>query len=415
MTQKRLWALAILFINCIHYGNSQIEALKTWLETSVEHRKPLETLSFSKQPLTKYQASLATQLILADKQTELLQNFNNQWDNRLLQINDRKMPFFYEIFGDEPKDGRSLFISLHGGGGAPASVNDRQYNNQKHLYDATMKELEGVYMALRAPTDTWDLWHQSHIDDFLNVIIQMAVIKEDVNPNKIYLLGYSAGGDGLFQLAPRMADRWAAASMMAGHPGDASPLGLRNLPYAIHMGALDSAYKRNEWAKHWGVVLDSLKNNDPNGYVHDVQVHEGLGHWMKLKDAVALPWMKKFQRNPKPQKVTWVQDNRHHTSFYWLGTPKDNITDSGKVIAEYNRDKNEINIIENYSDILEIFLDDVMLDLDKPISIKYQNTTIYQGKLERSISNIYKSLSEKGDFNLAFPCLVSVKNNKTVD
>ena len=37
----------------------------------------------------------------------------------------------------------------------------------------------------------------------------MAVIKENVNPNKVYLLGYSAGGDGVYQLAPRMANRWA--------------------------------------------------------------------------------------------------------------------------------------------------------------------------------------------------------------
>ncbi len=415
MIQKRIWVLAILLINCVQYGHSQIEELKEWLETPENNRIPLETLGFSKQLLTKYQSDIATQLLLVDKQSLLQQSFNDQWDNRLLQINALKMPFYYQIFGDAPKDGRSLFISLHGGGGAPASVNDRQYNNQKHLYDATMKDLEGVYMALRAPTNTWDLWHQSHIDDFLNVIIQMAVIKEHVNPNKVYLLGYSAGGDGLFQLAPRMADRWAAASMMAGHPGDASALGLRNLPFAIHMGALDSAYKRNEWAKHWGKVLDSLKNNDPDGYVHDVQVHEGLGHWMKLNDAAALPWMQGFQRNSKPKKVIWVQDNRHHTSFYWLGTPEGNIADSGKIIAEYNQAKNEIEIIENYSDILKIFLDDSMLDLDKPITIKYQNATIYQGTPERSILNIYKTLSEKGDLNLAFPCLVSIKNNKTVE
>ena len=51
----------------------------------------------------------------------------------------------------------------------------------------------------------------------------------DVDPNRVYIMGYSAGGDGVYQLAPRMADRWAAAAMMAGHPNDASPLGLRNI------------------------------------------------------------------------------------------------------------------------------------------------------------------------------------------
>ena len=48
----------------------------------------------------------------------------------------------------------------------------------------------------------------------------------EVDPNKVYLMGYSAGGDGVYQLAPRMADRFAAAAMMAGHPNETSPLGL---------------------------------------------------------------------------------------------------------------------------------------------------------------------------------------------
>ena len=45
---------------------------------------------------------------------------------------------------------------------------------------------------------------------------------------------------------------YTAAAMMAGHPNESSPLGLRNLPFAIHVGADDSAYNRNKVAKEWG-------------------------------------------------------------------------------------------------------------------------------------------------------------------
>ena len=79
------------------------------------------------------------------------------------------------------------------------------------------------------------------------------IAKYNVNPNKIFLLGYSAGGDGVYQLAPRMADRFAAASMSAGHPNDASPLGLRNIGFSIHMGNNDSAYNRNLVAEEWKI------------------------------------------------------------------------------------------------------------------------------------------------------------------
>lgn len=416
MNTKRLKVLSILALLIITTNShSQINELQNWLTLSPNKRPPIESIEFSKQALTKNESQLAMDLLFRDKQTRMKIDYEKQWDNRLLNYDDYAMPFYYQIFGSEPSDGRSLFISLHGGGGAPAEVNDQQYKNQKHLYDNTMNTLEGVYLAVRAPTNTWDLWHQDHIDDFLNIIIQLAIIKENVNANKVYLLGYSAGGDGLFQLAPRMADRWAAASMMAGHPGDASPLGLRNIPFAIHMGALDGAYKRNEKAKEWSIVLDSLQNNDAEGYIHDVQIHEGLGHWMKFQDSVALPWMKSYKRNPIPQKVVWKQDNRNHTSFYWIKTPKDKIKTGGEIIAKYNPKLNEINIIENYSDRFQLLINDTMLNLDDPVTIKYQDKVIYKGILNRSILNIYETLSDKGDSNLTFPTIITVKNNQSVE
>jgi hypothetical protein len=414
MFQKRqLITTIIVGLMIVFNSTAQISELKNWLSPPKADRLPLENFDFSREPLTKSEASTASALLLEDQQKVMMDSFNLQWENRLLSLNGLSMPFYYQIFGQEPEDGRSLFISLHGGGGAPSAVNDRQYENQKHLYDSTVKNMEGVYMALRAPTDTWDLWHQEHIDDFLNILIQMAVIKENVNPNKVYLLGYSAGGDGLYQLAPRMADRWAAASMMAGHPGDASALSLRNLPFSIHMGALDKAYNRNELARQWGKKLDSLKGTDPEAYIHEVHVHEGLGHWMKLNDSVALPWMKKYNRNPIPEKVIWVQDNRRHSSFYWLGTPKDFIVEKGKITAEYQKSTNEIHIKDNYSERLLLYVNDDMLDLDQPITVKQHGKIVYQDLVNRTVQNIYSSLSEKGDINLSFPSVILVSENES--
>lgn len=391
-----------------------IESLKNWLESPSEKREPLEQLEFAKEALTKTQANIATNLLYIDKQALMTKEYGSQWDNRLLVFKDFKMPFYYQINGEEPSDGRNFFISLHGGGGAPAEVNDQQYQNQKHLYDAIIKKTEGVYLAPRAPTNTWNLWHQSHIDEFFNIIIQMAVIKENVNPNKVYLLGYSAGGDGVYQLAPRMADRWAAASMMAGHPNNASPVSLRNLPFAIHMGALDDAYDRNKVAKNWGDKLDELQTNDPGSYIHDVQIHEGLGHWMQLNDSIAIPWMTNHKRNAIPEKVEWEQSSRHHSSFYWVETIDSIIETKGKVRVEYFPALNKINIDENYGKNLQLLVNDKMLDLDKSITISHKNKVIHQGKFERSILNIYKTLSVKADLDLAFPCRISVQNNQTV-
>ena len=54
--------------------------------------------------------------------------------DKKIVIGEYSMPIWWTIYGDEPSDGRSLYISLHGGGGAPAEVNDSQWDNQKKLY-----------------------------------------------------------------------------------------------------------------------------------------------------------------------------------------------------------------------------------------------------------------------------------------
>src|SRR3569832_921653 len=83
-----------------------------------------------------------------------------EMENKSLVLADKKLRWAERVFGEAPARGHSLWISMHGGGGAPTAVNDRQWTNQISLY----KLDEGIYVAPRAPTDNWNLWHESHID-----------------------------------------------------------------------------------------------------------------------------------------------------------------------------------------------------------------------------------------------------------
>ena len=388
---------------------AQIKELKAWLAQPLEQRAAISQTSFANKTLSKKEAKEAGALLYADAQKQFATKYYDQWEQRELKFQDHSMPFYYQVFGDKPEDGRALWISLHGGGGAPAEVNDQQYNNQKHLYDKTMKDLEGVYLAMRAPTNTWNMWHQDDIDDFINIIIQMAVVKEGVNPNKVYLFGYSAGGDGLYQLAPRLADRLAAASMMAGHPGDASPNNLYNLPFALHMGGKDGAYNRNGLAREWKKTLDSLATANPGHYLHQAVIHEECGHWMKLQDAMALPWMAQYKRNPYPEKIIWRQDNRYHEQFYWLWCHNFQPRAGKQIIAEYSKEDNAINISETYLDAIQVMLNDDIINLNKPVVFKKNGEVVKKMKLERTINTIYQSLSARIDPDYIYSAKVELK------
>jgi predicted esterase len=302
-----------------------------------------------------------------------------------------KMPFFYKIFGDKPKGGRSMYISMHGGGGAPKRVNDSQWENQKRLY----KLEEGVYVAPRAPTDKWNLWHQVHIDQMFGRLIENMIVFEDVDPNRVYLMGYSAGGDGVYQLTPRMADRFAAAAMMAGHPNETSPLGLRNVPFTIHVGGRDAAYNPNKVAGDCKNKLADLHKTDSKGYVNWVKVYPNKGHWLDREDAAAIPWMAKYNRNPMPSEIVWKQDDVKHDRFYWLAVDSKNIEPRAEVTATCKGQK--IDLKTKGVKRLIIRLSDQLLNLDKPITIASEGKTLFKGHAKRTISILSKTLAEYGD------------------
>jgi hypothetical protein len=404
--KKNISLCFFLCLLAVSASSQPVDAVRKWLSQAPEARAKFESQSFAGASLSKRESEEVIGLLKADLQKQMSADLKAEWQAKELKQGAKTLKFEYKIFGNAPAGGRSLFISMHGGGNTSARANDQQWKNQIGLYTPA----EGVYLAPRAPTNTWNLWHEAHIDTLFDKLIQAAVLFEGVNPDKVYLMGYSAGGDGVYQLAPRMADRFAAAAMMAGHPNETSPLGLRNIGFTLHMGALDNGFKRNEVAAKWALLLDSLQKQDPGGYKHLVKLHEGRPHWMNRQDTVAVPWMASFVRNPIPDKVVWKQDDMNHTDFYWLGVPAKNIQTGGEVIASYKG--NEINVLKNYSDTLVVRVNDRMMNIDKPVTVNYLGKRIFKGKLKRHAGLIYQTLGDRKDAGLVFPAGLMIVDGK---
>lgn len=405
---RRTYLTIILFLvaNLLFAQNKNVQSLQKWLENG---NGKIENQKFATKPLKNLEdAQLAAELIYAKKAEKLRKQFSRDWDEKKFTYGDYVMNFDYKIFGNEPKDGRSLFISMHGGGNTKPEVNDQQWKNQVALYSPK----EGIYVAPRAAVDDWNMWFQPHIDVLFNNIIISAIAFKNVDPNKVYIMGYSAGGDGVYRLATRMADRWAAAAMMAGHPGDVSPLNLRNIGFSLWMGGNDGAYNRNKEAERFGDLLDSLAYADPGHYWHDVNIIAGKGHWMDRADSVALKWMSKFRRNPYPQKIVWKQDEVIKDNFYWLFVSKQEAKKGNEVIVECKN--NTITIIKNDYSFLEIGLNDELIDFSKPVTVMYNGNRIFKGSLYRTIEKIYKSIEIRGDPASVFSATISVVNNEKV-
>lgn len=331
--------------------------------------------------------------------------YDEFYKNRILTDDNNFMILHWSILGEKPADGYALYISLHGGGGAPAKINDMQWMGHQGLY----KPFDAVYLCPRGITDTWDMHFRPEDDAFYKQIVMMMVAFCDVNPDKVYIMGYSAGGDGVWRMAPRMADQWAAAAMMAGHPGDVSLVNLRNVPFTIWCGELDDAYERNKRCQERIAEMDSLQRADPEGYIHEGHILKGKGHDMNREDTVAVSWMAKYRRNPYPKHIVWRQEEVTHPHFYWLTVPAGELARGKEVRADIKG--NTIALTRCDYSQLTLSLNDAMLNLDAPVTVTFQGKTLFQGKVERRLSTMRSTLYERNDPSFMFPAQITVKVN----
>ena len=376
------------------------------LSCDIEKKINKKNHLINKHFLTKIEAIKLKKDIYVNYNKDLLVKRSQEMEEKKIKINNRQMKFDLKFFGEKPTSGWKLYFHLHGGGGVPDSINEKEWIRNQTLH----RVKNGIILIPRSPTNTWNMWHQAHIDTFLNRLIQNMIAFHDVNPNRIYLMGRSAGGDGVYQLSTRMADRFAAAAMMAGHPNETSPLGLRNIGFTIQMGEKDSAYDRNEVAINWRERLEFLKENDSEGYNHCVAIYKDKGHWVDYLDSSAIGWITKFNRNPYPKKVVWKQDDVLHNRFYWLRA--NDPIERSLIVASIT--DQTINIQETVLSEVIIMLNDNMINMDKEVVVKYMGREVFCGIVARNVDIIEKSLREYGDYESVYfgEILIPLNNSK---
>lgn len=327
--------------------------------------------------------------------------------SKSVSFGGKTMRFGFRVFGQRPRDGFAVFLGLHGGGGTSREVNDQQFANHQKLYELPPGSL---WIAPRAPEDAWNMWHLPYMDSLLEELIKGLVLSGLGDPNRIYLTGYSAGGDGVYKLGPRMADRFAGAAMMAGHPNGASPLSLRNLPFVVMVGAQDSGYQRNQKAREFVEALDGLQREDPQGYEHFGRLPP-TGHWMNLQDQVAFPWLAAKTRVPLPRKIVWKQcDDVPKLSFYWLAVPQSSAK-KGSLVSAVISGQNNIEIFT--SDVPEVIvhLNDALVDLSQNVRIFFNGTLALDALVRRDPATIEATAAQFCDPYFVFAARVSVSAN----
>jgi hypothetical protein len=301
--------------------------------------------------------------------------------------------------GSRPTNGWALFIAMHGGGGAPKEVNDSQWRIMQRYYKDHPEGGGYLYLALRAPNDTWNGFYDVYVYPLIANLIREFLLFGDVNPNKVCILGYSHGGYGAFAIGPKMPDRFAAihASAAAATDGETTPTTLRNTVFTYMVGEKDTAYDRIKRARNFSEAVTKLRGADTNAYPLRFDEIANNGH-TGLPDRDKIKEMLANVRNPVPRHLTWLMTDKVISDFFWLRAGKPG--KKQEIDALCNGNQLAVTTTTNVPSAL-VLLDGRLVDVDRPLTLEL-NGKVSHHKLEPSLQTLCETMQRRGDPELAF-------------
>lgn len=355
-------------------------------------------------------------------------------DKHTMVFGEATMKYSLHVKGEPDESGYPLFISLHGGGQSDTpDMNNDQWLQMVSYYQESVEN--GVHVAPRSVRDTWDCHFNPESYPLYDRLIENMIAFYDVDPNRVYLTGFSAGGDGVYAIVAKMPDRFAAANMSAGHPNGVPLWNLYNMPLQLQVGENDTAYDRNTVTAQYGQLLDGYQEELGGGYIHNTYIHQGKGHnfldnssadqtvmadstaWLESGDdsvvevdANAVRFLEQYVREPLPERVVWDlsqrADQRAGESFYWLQA--DSRLTEGKIVVSYDRETNSINVEEcSIPGEVTFLLSNDMLDLFAPVTVNTPSGS-ETVTVTPDYDLLYETTMERGDCNYQFAAKISV-------
>ena len=234
--------------------------------------------------------------------------------------NKMSLRFYEKVIGKPESNGYALFICLHGGGQTSPATNDKQWHDIIP-FEANGFKNGTIAVAPRGINNAWNLHFIDESYPAFVRLIEDYIIFKNVDPNRVYLMGFSAGGDGTYQISERIPFMLAACSPQAGHPNGVTTVNLCNLPTYLAAGEKDGAFKRNQICVDYYRQIIGHNGKLCGNYIAKVEVVAGSGHsfqcWRtprnsffngekqaKKSNDTAFTFMYSYTRNPNPPGIS---------------------------------------------------------------------------------------------------------------
>ena len=334
-------------------------------------------------------------------------SMQKDYDANQATFGEYASPYTVKTVGTRPANGWSLYIAMHGGGSGPKEMNDSQWEIMKTHYKDHPEAAGGYkYLALRAPNDSWNGFYDVYVYPLIANLRQQFLLFGDVDPNKVFIMGYSHGGYGAYAIGPKEPDLFAAIHASAGAvtDGETVPQTLRNTVFTAMAAGLDNAYGRLDRTHKFMADVDAARGDRHDIYPVGVQIMEGVEH-PALPDRDKIADMAYAVRNTTPRELTWLMTDDVIHDFFWIHT-----NDPGKT-KEIDATCKDNQITVTTTPTLTsatVLLDSRLISFDRPVTFVVDGKTTVR-RLSPSLRTLCATMARRGDPDLAFAAEVGVK------
>jgi dienelactone hydrolase len=314
-----------------------------------------------------------------------------------------------------------LLITLHGANGNGAD------------WIRTWARTAGAKMILVAPTTPKHTWSARQGHYYVLTALRETADALNVDPDRVYLDGMSMGAGGAFRLAEHFPDRWAAIGPRCNVPDirqkqDKSYVTMlaanfRMVPAYWVVGAKDEKIPI-EMARAAKSDLEAAK-----GELVYKEVADGGHDWNLERDEVVLDWYEKHTRVAYPEEIAWKSYEKIFARAFWVevvkrtepppliivhmdqkGAESERRTElRPPSLVKAKRKGNAIEISTEEVKELRVYLDDAMVDLDKPVTITVNGKKMHDGIVKRSMDVLIEEAHKRHDSSMLYTAFVDVK------
>ena len=321
--------------------------------------------------------------------------------------------------GTKPEGGYPFFINLHGGGSYPyekgpwsSEINEQEWYTLMSFTDS-YRNTPALYFVPRMADDRKGRWHFLPQRVAFRRAYQVAVLKGDADPDRVYLTGISEGGYGAFRLGLYMPDYFAAVgSLAAAIESLELAENLRNVAFRFDVGEKDYEYDRSLNAMDWRDKLDKLAQENPEDFVHQSNIIPEKGHTIPYLTITS--WLAEHKRRVYPKHLSYTYyniDDGFSDGVYYVGFGKLTQSRDARLHIDVRHESNNFEVETNLlrgsvKGTLALYIDEV--DFTKPVVVRHNGQVIFSGILRPSKGVMAEAIALFGDPKRIFPAKVNI-------